>query len=227
MNKLNVGHPSLSYPDASPSDFSALQLGTEIISVHAGLESAGRLLVLVPAEIDRSLATKRLWEVAVATGRNVQLIGLCKDSAQEPSLRRDLVTMSALMSDGRVSAEAKVEIGTSWIEVAKRNLQPGDMIVCFAEQRAGLTHKPLSQILQSNLNAPVYILSGLSPQPPSPILWRSQVMAWLGSISILVGAFILQIRIVSMPEDWIQTTLMILSVIAEIWLIGAWNSLLG
>ena len=227
MNKLNVEHPSLSYQAATQSDFSALQLGEEIISVNAGVGPAGRLIVLVPADIDHSLATKRLWEIAVTMGMNVQLISLCKDLSQEPSMRRELVTMSALMRDGRVCAEAKVEIGMSWVEVVKRNLQSGDMIVCFAEQRAGLTHKPLSQILQSNLNVPVYILSGLSPQNPSPFLWRSQVMAWLGSISILVGAFLLQIRIVALPGNGTQTTLLVLSVIAEAWLIGTWNSLFG
>jgi hypothetical protein len=50
-------------------------------------------------------------------------------------------------------------------------------------------------------------------------------MAWLGSIGIIAGAFLLQIRIVSMPADWVQTTLLILSFTAEIWLIGGWNSL--
>ena len=227
MNKLNVQHPSLSYPTTLPSDFSTLQIGEEISSVNAGVEPAGRLIVLVPADIDHSLATKRLWEIAVATGMNVQLISLCKDLSEEPSMRRDLVTMSALMRDGRVCAETKVEIGTSWVEVVKHNLQSGDMIVCFAEQRAGLTHKPLSQILQSSLKAPVYILSGLYPQNPSPSVWRSQVMAWLGSISILAGAFLRQIRIVALPGNGTQTTLLVLSVIAEAWLLGTWNSLFG
>jgi len=227
MNKLNVQHPSLSYPTTLQTDFSVLQIGEEISLVNAGLEPAGRLIVLVPADIDHSLTTSRLWEIAATTGMNVQLIGLCKDSSQEPSLRRDLVTMSALMRDGRVSVEAKVEIGTNWVEVAKRNLQSGDMIVCFAEQRAGLTHKPLSQILQSNLKAPVYILSGLYSQNPSPSLWRSQLMAWLGSISILAGAFLLQTRIVALPGNGAQTTLLVLSVIAEAWLLGTWNSLFG
>jgi hypothetical protein len=227
MNKLDLQGPSFSYPAALQPDFSELQIEEEVLSVHTSVEPASRLIVLVPMDIDHSLATKRLWEIAAKTGMNVELIGLCKDLSQEPSLRRDLVTMSALMRDGRVSAEAKVEIGMNWVEAAKHNLQSGDMIVCFAEQRAGLTHKPLSQILQSNLKAPVYILSGLSPQHPSPSLWRSQVIGWLGSISILIGAFLLQIGIVALPGSGTQTTLLILSVIAEAWLLGAWNSLFG
>jgi hypothetical protein len=121
----------------------------------------------------------------------------------------------------------KIEFGTSWVEAVKQNSQPGDMIVCIAEQRVGLWQRPLSQILQSNMDNPVYILSGLSHQNPSRSNWRSQVMAWVGSLGILVGAFLFQIRIVSMPSDWVQTILLIFSVISEAWLIGNWNSLFG
>ena len=226
MNKLNVQHPSLSYQATTRSDFSALQLGEEIISVNAGIEPAGRLIVLIPADIDYSLAMKRLWEIAVATGMNIQLISLCKDLSQEPSLRRELVTISALIRDGRVRVDATVEIGTNWVEVVKRTLQPGDRIVCFAEQQVGLFHRPLSQILQSNMKMPVYILSGLtSPDASTFSNWLSQLMAWVGSIGIIAGSTLLQIRIASLSQDWAQTTLLILSVIGEAWLIWGWNSL--
>jgi hypothetical protein len=221
MNKLDVQHPSLTYQ----SDFSALQLADEIISVNAGIKPIGRLIVLIPAEADYALAMKRIWKLAVTTGMHIQLMGLCKDWSQEPSVRRELITMSALIRDGRVCAEAKVEIGTSWVDVVKHNLQSGDMIVCFAEQHAGLFHRPLSQILQSNLKTPVYILSGLAPQSSSRSNWLSQIMVWLGSIGIITGSALLQIRITSLSEDWAQTSLLILSVIGEAWLIWGWNSL--
>lgn len=211
MIKLDTSSVSLTYPTNSYKD----------------LEAAYRLILLVPADVDYSVATRRIWELANATSMHILLLGLCKDPTEEPSLRRGLVTMASLLQDGKVSAELTVEFGTNWLEAVKRFSQPGDMIVCFAEQRAGLLHRPLSPILQSNLNNPVYILSGLYPQSPSKSNWRSQLMAWSGSIGILVGAFLLQIRIVSMPEDWVQTTLLILSVIGEVWLIGIWNSLFG
>ena len=221
MNKLDVQHPSLTYP----SDFSAVQLAEEIVSVSAELKPAGRLIVLIPPDADYALATKRIWKLALETGMPIQLIGLCQDWSQEPSIRRGLVTISALICDGRVCAEAKVEIGTSWVEVAKNNYQPGDMIVCFAEQHAGLFQRPLSQILQSNMKAPMYILSGLIPENPARSNWLSQIMVWLGSIGIIAGSALLQIRITSLSENWAQTTLLILSVIGEAWLIWGWNSL--
>jgi hypothetical protein len=221
MNKLDVQHPSLTYP----SDFSAVQLAEEIISVSAEFKSAGRLIVLIPPDADYALATKRIWKLSMTTGMPIQLIGLCKDPAQEPSVRRELVTMAALMRDGRVYAEAKVEMGTDWVGVVKHNVQSADMILCFAEQRTGLFQKPLSQILQSNVKTPVYILSGLISQSPSGSNWLSQIAVWLGSIGIIAGSALLQIRITSLSENWAQTTLLILSVIGEAWLIWGWNSL--
>lgn len=221
MNKLDEQHPSLTYP----SDFSALQLPKEIISVNAAFEPAGCLIILMPANADHTLATKRIWKLAMTTGMPVQFIGLCKDRSQEPRIRRDLVTMSALIRDGRVGAEAKIEIGTDWVKVVKQNVQPGDMVVCFAEQRTGLFQRPLSQILQSNLTAPVYILSGLCCQDVSEQNWLLQILGWIGSLGIIGGSFLLQIRIVSLPDNWAQAALLILSVLGEISLIWGWNSL--
>ncbi|HEX9389052.1 MAG TPA: hypothetical protein VF918_22195 [Anaerolineales bacterium] len=221
MNKLDVQHPSLTYQP----NFSGVQLAEEIIPVNAGLEAASRLIVLIPADADYAIATKQIWKLAITTGMPIQLIGLCKDLSEEPSIRRGLITMAALIRDGRVCVEAKVEIGMNWVGVAKHNVQPGDTIVCFAEQRTGLFHRPLNQILQSNIKAPVYILSGLTPQNPSRSNWLSQIMVWTGSIGIIAGSALLQIRITSLSQDWAQTTLLILSVIGEAWLIWGWNSL--
>ena len=189
-----------------------------------GHEPARRLIVLVPdMESDYIPAIRRIWELANAQHARIQFLGLCKDAAKEPSLHRQLVTMLALMGD-EVSTEAKVEIGMSWVDAVKRNSQTGDMIVCFEEQRAGLLHRPLSQILESNLNFPVYILSGLYPQK-SKSNWLSEVIVWSGFIGIIICFCILQVKIVQLPKDWFQNVLFVLSLIPEFWLILVWNNL--
>ena len=193
--------------------------------VYTDLESARRLIVLVPADADYAAVTHRVWELAHATGCQILFLSLCTDGAEESSLRRQLITMSAMIQDGKLCVEARVEIGSNWVQTVKSEVQEGDMIVCFAEQRAGLLHKPLSQILQSNIKAPVYILSGLAPQSSSQSNWSSQIMTWIGSIGIIIGSCLLQVRITSLSQDWAQTTLLILSVIGEAWLIWGWNSL--
>jgi hypothetical protein len=188
-------------------------------------EPARRLIVLVPdLESDYIPAIRRIWELANAQRAHVQFLGLCKDARQELSLRRVLAIMSTMVQDGKVSTEAKVEIGTSWVDIVKRNYQTGDMIVCFAEQRVGLLHRPLSQILESNLNFPVYILSGLYPQKYKSY-WIAQVVVWSGSLGIIISFCILQVKIDQLPKDWFQNALFMFSLLPELWLIWVWNGL--
>jgi hypothetical protein len=193
----------------------------------SGSGPARRLIVLVPADLEYTAATRRVWELAVATDTRVLLLGLCKDTAQEPGLRRQLVTMSALVGNGKVSTEAKVEIGTNWVNAVKSNYHTGDIIVCFAEQRAGLMHKPLSQILESNLNAMVYILSGLYQPDRLRSNWLSTIILWLGFFGIIGGFLLVQVNIDPLSKDWIHTATLMLSIPVEFWLIWVWNSLFG
>lgn len=219
MNRINTKSQTASFAIATaPRSDASTALNTSRVS-------AGRLIVLVPADANYSALTRRIWQLAIATGKHILFLSLCQDAAEEPSLRRQLVTVSALVGDGKVSTEAKVEIGTNWVDLVKAHYQAGDVIVCFAEQRAGLFHRPLSQILESNLHASVYILSGLYPQSTSRSNWLSQIIVWMGSFGILAGFFWLQVRISQLPKDPAQTALLILSAAVEIWLIWVWNSL--
>ena len=192
---------------------------------HSDLELARRLLVLIPdLEWDYIPAIHRIWELANAQSAGVLLISLCKDARHELSLRRALVIVCAMVQAGRIPVETNVEIGTNWVDVVKRNYRTDDMIVCFAEQRAGLLQRPLSEILESNLNVPVYILSGLYPQKSKPN-WLSQVILWSGHIGIIIGFFVLQVKIGQLPNDQFQNSLLVFSIIPEFWLIWVWNSL--
>lgn len=208
MNKLNYEHRPLVLPIASQSD----------------LEPARRLIVLIPSlEADLTAVTHRVWELASATGAHIKFLSLCSDIVQEPSLRRRLATLSATVRDGNVSAEAEVILGRNWVEVVKSRRQADDMVVCCAEQRAGLMQKPLSQILQSDLDAPLYILSGLYPQNDSRSKWTTRAVAWIGSIAILIGFFMLQVKIDHFTKGW-TIALQVLTTAVEFWLIWVWNN---
>jgi hypothetical protein len=190
----------------------------------SGLAPASRLIVLVPGIRSEYIsAVGRIWELANAQQASVLLLSLYKDTKQELSLRRDLVTMCAMLQDGRVPVEVSIELGTNWVDFVKQNYQTGDLIVCFAEQRAGLLNKPLSQILQSNLSVPVYILSDMHlPKPKSNLL--SQAMAWSGFLGVLIGFFVLQINIVQISKGGLQSILLFLSIIPEFWFFWVLNS---
>jgi hypothetical protein len=187
------------------------------------LESDRRLIVLVPAQIDFNAATQRIWALAQNSRMQIQLLGLSKDATEESRLRRQLVTMASLMQDGRICADAKVDVGTNWVDTLRPNYKAGDVIVCFAEQRTGLLQKPLSQILESNFNATVYILSGLALQKTKTNR-LARVSTWLGVVGIVAGFGILQAKIVQLPAGWFQNILLILSLIPEFWLIWVWDS---
>lgn len=211
MNKLDTKHqnPSFAVAPASPADPLA----------------APRFIVLIPADSDYHDSAHRIWEFANAAGASVQFLGLCRDAADEPGLRRGLTTLAALVHDGRIATEVKIEIGTNWVQVIRNNYQHGDVLVCFAEPRNELWQRPLPQILKTNFEAPLYILTNSTTPEAAPSNWLAQAAAWIGSLVIMGLAFLLQIRIGSLPQDWAQTVLLCTSVLIEVGLIWGWNSL--
>jgi hypothetical protein len=209
MTKLDARSPSLMYPSASSFDPGRTR----------------RLIVLVPADAGLTAAAQRVWELANAFESRVHFLGLCEDAAQESSLRRQLVTMSAMVQDDKVQSEIRIERGSDWVSAIRSQLQKGDMIVCFSGQRTGVLRRPLSKVLESHLSAPIYIISGQSSRNRARPHWPLQVVMWTGFSGIIAGATLLQIRLVALPNDWIQSTLMVISVIAEAWSIWIWNGL--
>lgn len=192
---------------------------------HADLEPARNLLVLVPnVEVDLTAVTRKVWELADVTGSHIKFLSLCRGPAQKPSVHRRLVTMSAMVNYDDVSAETEVVIGQDWVGIVKSRYQPGDMVVCFGEQRSGLLKKPLSQILRSDLAVPLYILSGLYLQDNPRSTWMVQTAAWIGFIAIVFSFFLLQVNIYHLATNW-TTALELLSTAVEFWLIWVWNSL--
>lgn len=209
MNKQNYKHQALTLSSASQPD----------------LEPAHRLIVLVSSlEADLTAVTHRVWELASVTGAHIQFLGLCNDAAQEPGLRRSLVTMSAIANYGSVSAESEAIVGKDWVDAVKSRWQAGDMVVCLAEQRTGWRQRPLSQILQSDLDVPLYVLSGLTPENEPRSNWPTRAAAWIGFIAIILGFFILQVEISQLPKNW-TIVLELLSTTVEFWLIWVWNNL--
>jgi hypothetical protein len=191
-------------------------------------ETAQRLIVLVPQfDMDIAPAIQNIWELANSMGASVQFIGLYADATDEPSLRRDLVIMSAMMKDYKVSTEVEVLLGKNWVDVVKSRWQAGDVVVCFDEQRVGLLNQPLSQVLQTNLDIPVYIIYGPEPRKISHRGWLYQLALWGGCIAIIVGFFLLQVRIDQFIKDSAHTIVFAFSVGIEMLLIWIWNNLFG
>lgn len=185
-----------------------------------------RLIVLVPdVDLDTARTARRVRELANRLDRRIQFIGLCRDEAYEPGVRRQLITLSAIARDDRIATEVKVELGTSWLKAALNNWQPGDRIACFEGQRTGLRQRELRSLLESKLDATVYVL----PLPPAELRRRSRTagkfLAWPGSLAIVALFFWLQVKLTQLPQDWGHSSFLYISLIAEVGLIWVWNSI--
>lgn len=211
MFKLNTTHPTLnvSYPPATD------------------LKPARRLIVPIQnIETDLTAVTRRIWDLAASTGADIKLIGLYNDSTQEPALKRALITMSAMLNHGDVYADTETVFGKGCVTALRSRLQPGDMIVCWEEAPVGIFQKPLSQVLQSDLNAPVYVITGLSNESRSRARIGSIAVTWLGFLTIVLGSLFLQVKICQVAKDG-ATLLILLSTAIEFWLISVWNKFAG
>jgi hypothetical protein len=208
MNKLDVNAPVFT-----------------LSSSYLESETAHRLIVLVSeSEMDTSSAARKIWELANTLGSSVQFLGLCKDETREPSLRRQIIAMSTMVGTGNVSVESKIEFGSNWLNFVKTNWNKGDVVACFAEHRAGFTNRPMRQILESNLNATVYVLPQFQYETPRPN-WISSTINWAGSITIIVFFFWGQANLTQLPQDWAHTFLLYLSIFTEVGLVWLWSSL--
>ncbi len=181
-----------------------------------------RLMVLVPdSDVDLSSAARKIWELTNALGGRVRFLGLCKDEAREPSLRRQMVSLSSM-----VGGESDIEFGDDWLNFVKSHWREGDVIVCFGEQHVGFAKRPLSQILESNLNVTVYVLPETQTMRPRPN-WILSALGWVGSIAIVALFFWAQSKLIHAQSDWAHTMLLYLSLFIETGSLWVWNSLFG
>lgn len=210
MSRLDTSPPPLTF---SPASFAELQ-------------PARRLIVLFPAsEPDTPDLAHRIWEIARSLQANVLLLSLTNDFDEEFQLRRNLITMAAIIKDPSVSTEIMIEHGSDWVGQVKKVWRAGDTVACYEGQKVGLMHKSLDQILRSNLKAPIYLLSGYQPAANPNSTFISRASSWLGSSAIIGGFLWAEIKIIQLPQDWAHTLLIFICIFVEITLILLWNSL--
>ena len=192
---------------------------------YSEMEREGRLIVLVPeSDADVSSTARKIWELANALGSRVQFLGLCKDKTREPSLRRQIIAMSAMVGGGGISVESNIEFGGNWLDFVKSQWKKGDVVACFADHRAGFANRPLSQLLESNLKTTVYVLPEFQLESPRPA-WISSVLSWTGSLVVIALFFWGQARLTQLPQDWAHTSLLYLSIFIEVGLVWFWSSI--
>jgi hypothetical protein len=206
-----------------------LKVSSKVLTPAPDREPTRARCYVVPAasvEADDSGILHRIWELASSTGAEVRFVGLCAEKSQEPAMRRSLVTKVALMRSGGLTVHVEIITGRSWIHRLQASLGPEDTVICRMDPSERFLGRPLSWQLQAELVAPFYILSGSeAPQTEQPH-WLAEAAAWIGSVAILAGFFLLQVKIHQTGGGW---TIFIesLSVVAEVVLILAWNAWLS
>lgn len=202
MNKIDKNSPNLPLSSESP-------------------EPKHRLIVLVPdSDSDISSAARKILELATSLDCSIQFLGLCKDKEREPSLRRQIIAMSSV-----VNGDSMIDFGTDWLTFVKSNWHEGDVVVCFGEYRTSFSRRPLKLILESSLNATIYVIPEIQLEKTHQN-WIPVLASWMGSIAIVGLFFWGQVTLTKMPQDWVHTLMLYLSIFAEAGSIWVWNSLI-
>jgi len=220
MNKLDLRpRPVPITPALDLNAAAASSLGKRV-------ESTRRLIVLFPAsELDTPELEQRIWEIARSLHLNILLVSLINDFDEETQVRRNLVTMAAVIKDPYVSTDILIAHGNDWVRQVRKIWQAGDVVACFAGQRVGAMRKPLDQLLKSSLGTTIYILADYRTPVIPNRTFLSQFLFWSGALAIIAGFFWAEVRIGQMPQDWAHAALIYVCIFVEVVIIFVWNSL--
>jgi hypothetical protein len=202
-----------------------------LMPAGVSLPPARRLVVLVPGlDLDESALSRRMWNLAAPNKLAVLYLGLSPSASEEPHARRQLATLAALTRDDWVKVSTALAVETDWVSALRPLQRSGDLIVCHSEQTRPSWRGawPLGNVLCQTLQTPVHLLEGFYAGDPARAAHPTgRLMFWSGSVAILACAFWLQVQISTLPKNWAESALMVLSVVAECGLIGLWSRLFG
>jgi hypothetical protein len=198
-----------------------------VVAAEAQWPPARRLVVLVPPTIkDETLLAAKLYAAAEARRVNVLFLGLATRPEDEPGLRRRLALLAACTRDNHaVRADYRLAVGEDWLGWLKLAWQPGDLVLCHAEQQLGWGRgaPALAHVLADKVGLTVVELAGYCEAEADPAAQSlHNVFFWLGTVLIIAGFFWLQATIQHDASGAAQTGLLAASVLAEFVLLAAW-----
>lgn len=196
-----------------------------LIEINPTASTKWRLLVVIPADVEdeQVLLATRILKLTKPRGLQVYLIGICREIQEEAELKRKLILLAALLRDAHLLTEISIESGPNWLEKVKAVCGPNDLVACYSESSPRLNRKPLSDLLTIALERPVYVFHPMSFPKLTTAERIAESLAWLRSILVLVGFLILQIKLVQMPNNWVNSSLLYLSLFLEVGLLWVLN----
>ena len=190
--------------------------------------SVRRLLVLVPETlVEEAELARQVWVLASARRLPVVFVGRAGSPAREDRMRWRLASLAALTRDDHVRVTTHIT-SSDWGTTLRTLREPGDAIVCHAEQtgRQRMRRGPLSDQLARALREPIHVLEGLcAPSEPRALNVGRRMVFWTGVAALVLVFFAIQAALEGLPQDWLQLTLLALTVLGEFALVAVWNRL--
>lgn len=184
--------------------------------------SVDRLLVLVPDYSgDPAELAAQIRSMAAPRRLPVLLIGQIAEQPETWSVRRDLSTLAALIADPEIRVDSVATTTASWIEILRRVVLPGDLVVCHHEQTLDRNwpwqRQSLAEAIRKELNVPVCALQGFVPGLRLVrARWLSGILGSLLPFAFIVFVSAIQIAIQTLTTGWLSTVLLSLSAVVEI-----------
>ena len=190
---------------------------------------AKRLIVLVPLpEVDEAVLARRIWTMALRGRSEVLYVALVHDADEEARARRSLALLASITRDDRLRVATHLAFQSNWLKALRPLYQPGDAIVCMAEQtvkRFGRSALPLSEQLVAEFGEVVRVLEGVSvEQQPA----RREVWSLIrNAVPFAIVASFLEFQMwatTQLVRGAASNTVLALSVVVEFSLIWLWVS---
>lgn len=189
-----------------------------------------RLIVLVPShDIYEALLARHVWTTALKSRSDVLYVALARDPDEEINVRRSLAVLAAMTRDSRLQVTTQLAVRAQWLKVLHSIYQPGDAIVCLAEQtirRLGRLAQPLGEVLAAEFDGNVLVLDGISVEQqaqPRRTLWPMLREA----VPFVIAAVFLELQMLAtaqLGQTAARTMLLALSVVVEFSVIWLWVS---
>jgi hypothetical protein len=192
-----------------------------------------RLIVLVPDQgADGNELARQVWTLAAPCELSVLFVCVPgTDGNRESAARLRMATMASLIRDERVEVSTQVISRTSWVNAVRRLWQPGDMVLCCAEQMVqtfASGRRRLCQVLEFALDVPVFVLTGLYTEPPhlkaSGDGIPSRILYWASLAAIMAIFFFVEVQIDQQMAGLARTALMLLAGLVELGVIVVWSA---
>jgi hypothetical protein len=195
-----------------------------------------RLVILVPNQgINTYALSRRVKALATPCQLRVLFLGLGGYAGVDTSAHYRLATLGSMTRDQGVGVDVHVEPDDNWVRAVHRILQPGDAVICMAEQMITLRtcgRRALSQVIEYLLDVPVYVLTGMyvaerarGPQISARMSLVLQTLSHVAMLALVMSVLWALVRIDLATTGILRTGLLCVLGLVEVGLIGAWSAM--